>query len=390
VSRSGQKWPGPDRQRDTFQKNGWYLYLGDPLVVRYRYRFDGTLETQKIPRVIWDGHFRPPKQAPAGADPDCSIIERRSLAGEGTGIRVWTDGSGTVWTSRSSTSLDNIEQIRHSESWKEEEAAKDDVVKLGIYRELVESGFESHAHHLNVCGTITGVKECVHCDDRMHLDLIMCRQRFLCPTCAREHARKQRIDLEAKIKSMKLVSGYSWKMITLTIKTDGEYRAALKNCTQGFSKIWRMILKRPLAAAHRSIEFAPETGNVHVHVLYYGPYIPQADISLAWQRYTGSFVCDIRQVTDRGNGLQEAIMEVCKYSMKFGAFKPTEIVNLWRQLKGRQMTQRYGQLRGVLTEKQLDRVDMCECGSTQFRYIKGYFDRQFVPLWERDRGPPDV
>jgi hypothetical protein len=176
-----------------------------------------------------------------------------------------------------------------------------------------------------------------------------CGEYRLCPMCAKRRSKELQNEIRPLIRQIeaKPIVGYKWRLFTLTIRTCGNQKEAVALALSAFSKLHRNKLKKPYTAAIRSMEFGPETGNVHLHVLYYGPYVNQAELSEAWEGLTGAPVVDIRLVGGHGQGLYGAVKEVLKYMTNFAKVGDKGLlVRCWLAGKGRRLVQRYGLLFG--------------------------------------------
>jgi len=162
-----------------------------------------------------------------------------------------------------------------------------------------------------------------------------CQSRS-CPRCARRRAAKASIWLERAVDHVESTKdeaeGYRWRHITLTVPYDPRDPAevtptALRERVRILRKAWRAIwtparsareratwpgLGGPDRAAFFSVELAG-TGNVHAHVLYWGPFVSKKSIETVASRATGgrSGFMDIRECQGK-NGAKE----VAKYSVK--------------------------------------------------------------------------
>ena len=144
---------------------------------------------------------------------------------------------------------------------------------------------------------------------------------------------------------------FRWRFITVTIRTNGRFWWAARQISAAFPRVYRKLFKAPGTAAHRCTEFGSKTGNVHIHALYYGPYIPQRLLSKIWLEETGSFVCDIRAVDQSERGLNDAVAEVTKYMTKIAAVAPDKLVEFEKALYKRHISQRYGLFRELNSSK---------------------------------------
>ena len=175
-----------------------------------------------------------------------------------------------------------------------------------------------------------------------------CGQDRLCPTCARIRRSEllKEVHEHIKIISDKPILGYNWRILTLPVKTDGRYRRAANTALRGFSGLWRTLLKggKGLStAAIVHLENGPKTGNVHLHCLYYGPWIDQKELSDRWAKLTGSSVVHIQRVHQRK--LRDAAREALKYMTKFMEIDNAKLVEIWEANKGLKLLRRYGLFR---------------------------------------------
>lgn len=89
-----------------------------------------------------------------------------------------------------------------------------------------------------------------------------------------------------------------------------------------------------------TVETSP-SGMVHVHILYWGPWVDKADLEKYWEARTGAYVSDVRLV-DVENGLEGAVRECTKYVIKGIDVEPHIAVETLRLLKGQRRVRTYG------------------------------------------------
>lgn len=286
-------------------------------------------------------------------------------------------------------------------------------------RYLRSHGDEAVAARLELCGRLVGWKECAQ-GHRKGLWLWRCEKRGLCPICDGKHAKQLATRLQAYdgLLRKKPRTGYTWRALTLPVRTDGDIASAVDVALSAFSKLWKHRLggrkKDEPVGAIRALEIAPQ-GNIHLHIGYYGPWIEQADLSTWWSEYTGGSY--IVHVSKKGS-FQRVATEVLKYAAK-PAETPTEaLVGFWKALGRRPRVRTYGSMRkdvlsritGVdggsidnAVEGAEARVNACpECGDTHTLYITdttlepwfqsmevGWFARGWHPLkGHTGRAPP--
>jgi len=238
---------------------------------------------------------------------------------------------------------------------------------------------------LRDCGHIDATVRC-HNGHDVQVFRNQCREYRLCPMCASRRSKELFREIWPMIKHIeaKPVRGYKWRFITLTTRTCGNHKDAVALAIKAFTKLWRNMLKRPYVAAVRSLEFGPDTGNVHIHLLYYGPYVNQADLSDTWGNLTGAAVVDVRLAVEKHGSLKGAVREVIKYMTNYNKVEDKELlVRCWQAAKGRRLVQRYGLLFGrqslerwlgvVLPKRPAERVPDATCcpicGSTELTTV---------------------
>lgn len=265
--------------------------------------------------------------------------------------------------------------------------AADAAVRVDLVAELRRQGYTREADRVEKCGTVLGVRSCCDCGHRQAVQT-SCNMWQMCPTCCRARGRRMAAELLRHKERVPKVKGFRWRMLTLPLKNSGDAAADVRRLSEGFAKLWRSFLKKPGAAAFRGIEFGALAGNVHLHAVYYGPWIGQAELSEKWHRLTGdSYVVDVRAI----EGNRRGISEVAKYAVKLFAVPAPRAIEFWRAIRGKQTTQRYGALRGMRSDNPADEFEIdCElCGGTEYHYTAvAPGDADALRKLLHTRGPP--
>jgi len=169
-----------------------------------------------------------------------------------------------------------------------------------------------------------------------------------CPECARK--RKSRIldSLYPHVKDMK-----SPKFLTLTVVNPKLTRANVAKIRRQFTQLRHRQIWKGVKGGFYNIEIGEldenNNCNLHMHILYDGPYIPQKEISKIWLKITkNSRVVDIRKVYDHIGAMWYLSTHFCKvvYSENEDQVKLVNMV-----LKGTRLVQGFGHLRFLKTEK---------------------------------------
>lgn len=209
--------------------------------------------------------------------------------------------------------------------------------------------------------------DCTKCGHTVVIP-VWCGDR-LCPTCAKARAMKYSRYLHNKIDN--ILARKEWvRFITLTVRNESDLSCAFKKLTDGFRRLKdRNIWKNNVKGGVLSVEISFVRGwHVHIHALFEGGYIDQADLSRAWRDVTPdkSYIVDIRAIRCR----KGAIREMAKYP-----FKPADVHNLTsgarvefdRFMKGRRLYRTFGSWYG---EKMRATHSECpNCGAIDSFYI---------------------
>ena len=216
------------------------------------------------------------------------------------------------------------------------------------FHSKLEDSTSKVADRLRGCGQIQATTTCKQ-GHEVKKYRYQCGEYRLCPMCAKCRSKELQREIWPLMKHIeaKPVVGYQWRFITLTTKTNGNQKEAVALALSAFTKLWRNMLKKPYVAGIRSLEFGPDTGNVHIHLLYYGPYVNQGDLSEAWGNLTGAPVVDVRLAIEKHGSLKGAVAEVLKYMTNYNKVQDKQLlIKCWKASKGRKLVQRYGLLYG--------------------------------------------
>jgi len=285
------------------------------------------------------------------------------------------------------TSLDKVQANSGSpllEDWQREERLKDKAYNQKTVKVLRSKGLNSHADRLKDCGHIYGYYACGSCAHTDKLIQNFCGMHRLCPICARinRHDLIHEICEAVRLIKKRPVVGHEWRFITLTVRTEGEYKKSVEKALKGFSKLYKNFLRGRRTACVRTVEFGPKNGNVHIHALYYGPYMAQEKLSDVWERYTGSKVVDIRLVEPKA--VETQVEEICKYITKFTDVSNSRLVEIWQSVHRKRLVERYGLFRKDVLKTWVEvpeqkkeykepESDLCpRCGSDHWLFVYGY------------------
>jgi len=209
----------------------------------------------------------------------------------------------------------------------------------------------------------------------------------VCPDCLKRLGRKV---WDIRARDMDAIRtgrpGWSWKMLTLTIRTEGDGwdKVTLK---ERIKRIWinaRKLFKEFYLTLSQSglvgVTEVGSTGNVHIHAIVWGPYVSQSILSQRWLDLTGdSKIVDVRKVK---GSIKGALAYVGKYLSKVPGFSDAAHFGLYLQaISGHRRIHTFGVLlRSV--DPELSSGCVCrECG-LQLQLDKVFFDAWRNPPWD--------
>jgi len=223
----------------------------------------------------------------------------------------------------------------------------------------------------------------------------------VCPECATRQSKKIQHRVMKLLRDLSLPRGWRARLITLTVKTDGHYEEAIERIGKALGNLWRSYLWRDQAGRRRrdarkrqagekgasgavaGIEFGPKNGNVHVHLVYVGPYLPHAEFSHVWRRLVGEGYVWISAV----RSLKAAMREALKYMSNVRKLSGPMVVELYSHLDGKRRIRSYGILRDA-EEAAKGKSLVCEhCGGGEWMTEEGLAWMLLHPKRQRRRDP---
>lgn len=214
----------------------------------------------------------------------------------------------------------------------------------------------------------------------------------ICPECAqRESINRVRL-IVTQVMQKQYVPSWSLKLLTLTVKTDGELEESVLAIKKGLDLFWKRILWRDkagkkwsdvkgkkknnesYAGLYGGLEFGPKNLNVHGHFLYYGPYLDQRLLDRIWKECLASACKKLSKKRDgrvwinrvdnqeKRGGLIAAAKEVGKYISDIKKIEGDKVVMMHRALKGHRRIISKGCFRGLKDEEMEKKLECPDCG----------------------------
>ena len=269
----------------------------------------------------------------------------------------------------------------------------DELARAGVAEELVAGGDERAGDAYLECHSRLLWRKCQNGHDGVASGS-SCNRR-ICALCARRLAAELVDDLDRSLdalerqKVFQRAPGQTFKFATFTLRARQDLGAGVREIGRAFRQLLQRAgfdrdRRRGLFGAVAAIEIGPHR-NVHLHVLYWGRYVPQARLSELWHAITGdSYVVHVSAVHGKR---VDALREVVKYVTKLSGDKnplqspdadpaPAEarLAEIHFAFKGRRRLMTYGVFYNV-REKAPAPPELCRrCGTVWNKAICGIFE----------------
>jgi len=154
----------------------------------------------------------------------------------------------------------------------------------------------------------------------------------ICPECARRHSARLVARYLPKMTELmhQHHNTYRFRLVTFTLPfalTDEDIQVKYK---QGFNWVFKVIAGLMSAvcpdwkekqAFLTSAEFGENGYKLHYHVIHYGQYLNQVDLSRAWSTAScgAGYIVDVRAFPFKGKDPEQSLREVLKYATKFSS-----------------------------------------------------------------------
>lgn len=209
----------------------------------------------------------------------------------------------------------------------------------------------------------------------------------ICPDCLKRLGRKV---WDVRARDMNSLAegrpGWSWKLLTLTLRREGDSWTK-EGMAESIRKIWkcgRALLKANYlslqGAGAVGVTEVGRGGNVHIHLMVWGPYVPQERLSEQWLKLTGdSKIVDVRKVW---GSLRGALGYIGKYLSKVPGFGEAYQFGIYLQaLVGQRRIHTFGCLLRS-PDSELSPGCVCrDCGLGLSRDWT-FYDRWRMPPWD--------
>lgn len=152
----------------------------------------------------------------------------------------------------------------------------------------------------------------------------------ICPDCARRHAA--RLAARYTPKMLELLHqhhrSYRFRLVTFTLPFSLEDTDIREKYLAGFDQVNRVMneMMSPKCPDWKkeqgyvvTAEFGADGYKLHYHVIHYGQYLEQGELTRRWFTATDgkAQIVDVRSLVRQGKPLEEAVKEVFKYCVKF-------------------------------------------------------------------------
>ena len=221
--------------------------------------------------------------------------------------------------------------------------------------------------NLNQCASYLVFNEYFTVDELRLVKAHTCKQHLLCPFCAMRRSGKFVAKNLPKVEQV--ISENRARipaMVTFTVKNGPDLRERfnhLRAAHRRLSQRRRDHLKgkghtewAKVAGGITSYEFTKkDEGDWHPHIhalVMLDDFIDQKALSAEWLKITGdSYIVDVRRIKGKPNAggldIASALLEVCKYALKFHDMTLPDTWHAYQCLRARRLVDSFGVLRGV-------------------------------------------
>jgi len=259
---------------------------------------------------------------------------------------------------------------------------------------------ELYLMRLNECGKKVRVLQCVDCGYE-YIASMTCGMRT-CPRCAKKRNKKfvnevyNYVKLLNSSKKKEENGGYRLRFITLGYGIDKRgIRIGIKKALKAYELLRRNLLEvKKVKKIHKktkkftkgkkvkdmtkgsiySLELGPKRLSIHIHILYWGPFIKREDIIKEWKRLVGRWYVDIRlayskkKKKKKKETLYDIIYESVKYITKIQGVTIDTLYEVERSIEGIRTFGTTGIFYGQIKPKKI----VCPfCGSSAgFKFLR--------------------
>lgn len=249
-------------------------------------------------------------------------------------------------------------------------------VKATIARALRDRAMYLEAHALENCMMRGRVVKCDQCGDRRYFPE-RCDLR-ICPTCGSRYAKNLFRRFLPLLRGLmgQCQKHYTLKFLTLTVRNTKELNGdSIKQLFRNTRKLMNEFFNKNVGAGGLAVLEVGKNLNIHIHLLVWGPFIPQRHLSERWAELTGgSFIVDIRLARGKVSFL---LWYVLKYISKVSSFEdPRVYAGYLQALKGIRRIHTFGVFYNI--GKTLRGLVRCVCGG-RFRFDEEFYKGHGLP-----------
>lgn len=221
--------------------------------------------------------------------------------------------------------------------------------------------------NLRQCASYLVFNEYFTVDELRLVKAQTCKKHLLCPFCAMRRSGKFVAKNLPKVEQVINENRARIPaLVTFTVKNGPDLRERfnhLRNAHKRLSQRRRDHLKgkgstewAKVAGGITSYEFTKkDEGDWHPHIhalVMLDDFIDQEQLSQEWEQITGdSYIVDIRRIKGKPNAggvdIASALLEVCKYALKFHDMTLPDTWHAYDTLRCRRLVDSFGILRGV-------------------------------------------
>lgn len=147
---------------------------------------------------------------------------------------------------------------------------------------------DNHEYRSMICG---------HCGNVIQIP-VYCGNRF-CTICNKQRQRRVQYKLSEFVKRRQPRSGYSFKMLTLSIENRNDLKSQVVSLLSSFRRLrqrafWRRYVDG--GATVVEVKHAADGWHAHLHIVLEAKYIPWERLRVHWEAISGGTGCHIKRI----------------------------------------------------------------------------------------------
>lgn len=216
---------------------------------------------------------------------------------------------------------------------------------------------------------------CTHCSRTFKVP-VPCKNRF-CSVCKSNRKFKAEYKLKRVFESIKPLSGYNFKFVTLSTVSQESARDAVEVLVKSFRRLrQRAFWKSKVRGGVFVIEvtYSKSGYHAHLHIICHSRYLSWDKLQFNWNHCSGGLSVYIQNLPT-----EKAINYACKYIGKCPVDEEKQL-EVSAALKGTRLVNFFGSFHGLANAVKVPHSVCPHCGNTHFMVLDFIHSEGFVDV----------